>query len=127
MFLALFALSWACVSPTGKEAPPAAEPAPAPPITGPIKPLNEAPFADPVGMYQRCHDRVELPEADGECQADADCTRAGCSAELCVTRAAAADRSSTCEVLPCFNVLEACGCVTGRCQWSLRDGAPSTP
>ncbi|MEY3213252.1 MAG: hypothetical protein RIT28_3733, partial [Pseudomonadota bacterium] len=88
MFLALFALSWACVSPTVIEAPPAAEPAPASPVSGPIKPLKEAPFADPVGMYQRCHDRVELPEADGECQADADCTRAGCSAELCVTRAA---------------------------------------
>jgi eight-cysteine-cluster-containing protein len=125
MILALFALSWACVSPTVHETPPVTEPVA--PMPGPIKPLAEAPFADPVGMYQRCYDRVELPQADGECTADADCVRAGCSAELCVTRAAAADRSSTCEVLPCFNVLEACGCVAGRCQWSLRDGAPTTP
>ena len=126
MFPVFFALSLACMNPAVKEAPPTPA-APAAPVDGPIKPLKEAPFADPVGMYQRCHDRVELPEADGECKADADCTRAGCSAELCVTQASAADRSSTCEVLPCFNVLEACGCVAGRCQWSLRDGAPSTP
>ncbi len=76
----------------------------------------------PSALYQRCRDRVEGREAEGECVSDADCTATGCSGEVCVTKASAAGMMTTCEILPCFDVLEACGCVEGRCTWSLGDG-----
>jgi eight-cysteine-cluster-containing protein len=102
------------VPPTAAPAPPGAEPEPSAPVAA-------APL-DPQALYAQCRERVEGPEADGECSADADCVRGGCSQEICATPAALADLMSTCEVLPCFQVLQGCGCHEGRCTWTV--GAP---
>lgn len=79
----------------------------------------------PRAIYERCRDRVEAPEAGGECVTDADCTRAGCASEVCVASARAAEVMTSCEREECFGVLDRCGCVQGSCQWSLKlpDGA----
>ncbi|MFT7520904.1 MAG: hypothetical protein ACI9MC_003055, partial [Kiritimatiellia bacterium] len=45
-------------------------------------------------LYAQCHDRLEFPESAGECSADADCTKAGCSQEICTTPAASAGMMS---------------------------------
>jgi len=76
-------------------------------------------------LYQQCRSRLEGPEIPDECSTDEDCARAGCSSEVCTTRAAASEVMTTCEVLPCFQAVEACGCVEGRCRWSLADAMPS--
>lgn len=78
---------------------------------------------DPQSLYAGCKARVEGQETDGECSTDADCARAGCSREVCLPAAQAANVSTTCDVQPCFAVLDHCGCVAGRCSWSLK----STP
>lgn len=56
---------------------------------------------------------------DGECRVDADCARAGCSSQLCVPAASAADVVTTCEYLPEYACLAhtSCGCVDGTCAW----------
>jgi len=79
----------------------------------------------PRALYDECHDRVESPEAPSECSADSDCTRTGCGSEVCTTVAAAKEVMSTCEVLPCFSVLESCGCNEGTCQWTLKSEVPA--
>lgn len=75
----------------------------------------------PAALYERCRDRVEGREVAGECASDADCMATGCSGEVCVTKETAAGMMTTCEILPCFGVLDACGCVEGRCTWSVKD------
>ena len=73
-------------------------------------------------QYARCKARVEGSDTPGECTADTDCQRAGCSQELCIASTEAAmGVMSTCEVRPCFAVLEACGCHDGVCAWSVGD------
>lgn len=74
----------------------------------------------PRAIYERCRDRLEEPQAGGECVTDADCAKAGCSSEVCVARARAAEVTTTCEREECFGVLDQCGCVQGSCQWSLK-------
>jgi eight-cysteine-cluster-containing protein len=105
----------------------AADPAPLPP-SAPPAPASEVastPVAQtPSQLYAVCRERVERPEAAGECAADADCGRAGCSAEVCVPAASAVDVITTCEVQPCFAVLDACACHGGVCQWTLLETAP---
>lgn len=83
------------------------------------------PAATPQELFASCEGRVEQPEQDGECASDGDCVRAGCSSEVCTSRPSAADIMTTCEILPCFDVLDACGCVQGRCRWSLKAAIPS--
>lgn len=78
-----------------------------------------APATDPQALYRGCHDRVEGPEQDGECATDADCVRAGCSREVCLPRKEAEGLMTTCEILPCFSVLDTCGCHAGRCTWTV--------
>ncbi len=90
-----------------------------------LQPLTEITIRDAAGLYQGCLDRVELPEADGECAVDADCQRAGCSGETCA--ALGADRMTTCEVRLCFHVLDSCGCEEGRCRWSLHQDGEVVP
>jgi len=86
---------------------------------------SSAPAAPtPASLYAACRDRVEQPETEGECKADGDCAAAGCSQEICTTAAAAKDVTSTCEVRECFQVLDHCGCVQGKCTWSLKDTVP---
>src|SRR6185436_4225912 len=70
------------------------------------------PDAVPVGR-----ERVEGTETDGECTADADCVKTGCSSELCIAKSAAAGVMSTCEMRTCFQVLESCTCQEGHCRW----------
>lgn len=77
----------------------------------------------PASLDAGCLERVEGRQSQGECATDADCARAGCSAEVCVPSAVAADVITTCEVLPCFAALDACGCHDGTCAWTLKTGA----
>jgi len=73
-------------------------------------------------QYAMCRERVEGADAPGECTTDADCQRAGCSQEMCISvTEAAMGIMSTCEVRPCYAVLKACGCLEGVCSWSIGD------
>lgn len=74
-------------------------------------------------LYGACRERVEGRETAGECATDADCSRAGCSQEVCVSAAAAGSVITTCERTPCLTVLDTCGCVEGVCSWSLKEPA----
>ena len=80
-----------------------------------------------MAAYEKCRDRVEGPEKDGECATDADCVRAGCSSEVCVPRSASADVMTTCEILPCFRVLDDCTCREQRCTWTLGEAKALPP
>ncbi|MCB9758691.1 MAG: eight-cysteine-cluster domain-containing protein [Alphaproteobacteria bacterium] len=103
-------------------------PAPLPPSASEVPPIDPASFDDPDEAYTACKARVEGPEADGECTTDADCTATGCSGEVCVPSKVAAELMTTCEVRPCFAVLDACGCHAGRCSWSIKNKvAPDAP
>lgn len=77
----------------------------------------------PEGFYAMCEGRVEGPSEAGECSTDADCGTTGCSGEVCVATANA-DLTTTCELAPCFQVLDTCGCREGRCSWSLKPTLP---
>lgn len=72
-------------------------------------------------LYGACQERVEGSSTPGECHTDADCSRAGCSQEVCVPAREAAEVMSTCERLPCFNTLDTCGCHEGVCSWTLKE------
>lgn len=74
-------------------------------------------------LYGACEARVEGSSTPGECHTDADCSRAGCSQEVCVPTREAAEVMSTCERLPCFNTLDTCGCHEGLCTWTLKEAA----
>jgi eight-cysteine-cluster-containing protein len=90
-----------------------------------LEPLTEITIRNGAELYAQCRDRVELPEASGECATDADCERAGCSGESCVAKGA--DRMTTCEIRLCFHVLESCGCVDGVCQWARHEEGAVVP
>ncbi len=81
----------------------------------------------PEALYARCRDRVEGPEREGECTTDAECATAGCSSEVCLPAVRVPEIMTTCEVLPCFAVLGACGCREGRCTWTLGDAPGGLP
>ncbi len=98
----------------------AKEPAPEP------IPAEPAPTEmTPRGLYDQCVDRVEQPQADGECTTDADCKTAGCGREVCTTTTEAANVMTTCDVKLCFSILETCGCNEGLCNWSLKTEIPA--
>ncbi len=81
---------------------------------------TQDPATDAAALYAQCEGRLEQPEAEGECSADADCAPAGCSSERCITKASAEGLMGTCEMLPCFEVVDTCSCQEGRCRWSLK-------
>jgi eight-cysteine-cluster-containing protein len=118
-------------TPEEPETPPVADP-PEPavpeaaptPDAPPLEPPSVTGEPTPGLLYERCRDRVEQPEADGECTNDADCASSGCGSEVCTTAAAATDLMTTCEIRQCFSVLDSCGCVKGRCTWSLKTEVP---
>jgi eight-cysteine-cluster-containing protein len=114
------AAAWLLVACGGRTAPPP-EPTVAPPAE--VAPVS----ASPEGLYAECRDRVEGPEAAGECAADADCGRTGCGSEVCTTSAEVANVMTTCEDRPCFAVLDTCGCHDGRCTWTVRPAGPAAP
>lgn len=93
--------------------------------------IEPTPAADPgdalQAAYQACRERVEGDEADGECASDAGCAAQGCSGEVCAP--AGSGLMTTCEVLPCYEVLQSCGCRAGRCQWTVgaRAGSRDVP
>lgn len=102
-----------------------------PPVPPPEPPAEKAPppapaldLPSPEKLYAMCEERVEQPQADGECTSDDDCTRSGCSGEVCTTVAGAEGMNTTCEGKLCFQVLDTCGCVEGQCRWSLLDALP---
>jgi len=95
---------------------------------GPAEPVSAEPAVDeaaltPTALYLQCRERVEKPEADGECKTAADCGASGCGGEVCAANVHGAIMS-TCEVRGCFAVLDSCGCVEGKCQWSLKAEVP---
>jgi eight-cysteine-cluster-containing protein len=104
-----------------------------PASTTPVNSTPEIAEASPPVEAAACaevvEDRLEGPEAAGECTQDADCQAAGCSGEVCVTVASAADVMTLCEVLPCQAVLEACRCQDTLCRWTLRssEAPPQSP
>lgn len=57
----------------------------------------------------------------GVCTTDADCVRAGCNDELCVTEDA--QFVSTCDATPAKSCRrqDQCGCVNGLCAWADSD------
>lgn len=98
--------------------------APGTPVSGEGLPSEGGPVptdtpVSPASLYEGCRDRVEGLQAAGECVTDADCAKAGCSQEVCVAAKNAGDVMSTCEVLPCFRALDACGCHEGMCTWTV--------
>ena len=114
-------LAWGCNAkntPTTEPLPEPVEPAPEPEPPAPETPQT---------LYAACHDRVELPQADAECESDEDCAKAGCSQEVCTTATQAAEINTICDVQPCFSVLEACGCTEGTCTWTLTAELPEAP
>jgi eight-cysteine-cluster-containing protein len=86
----------------------------------------DVPVTDPAALYVQCRERVEGVSVPGECVSDADCARAGCSSEVCVAAARKAEAVTTCEILPCFDVLASCGCVDGQCSWTVGPPAART-
>lgn len=137
LLLLAFALGCAKGTEAGADAPPppteaAPEAAPAAPetpvapvILGEAGPAGETTVlptlpADPAAADLACRQRVEGTSTEGECKVDADCARAGCSQEVCVTAAAAPTLNTTCEKLPCFAELNTCGCVAGTCSWTWK-------
>jgi eight-cysteine-cluster-containing protein len=60
--------------------------------------------------------RFELPEAQGECAQDVDCSSAGCSAEVCTTSKQAPEVWTTCDATHPGTEFY-CGCVAARCRW----------
>jgi eight-cysteine-cluster-containing protein len=99
-------------TPTDPAVPPVTPPPPAPMVDGAT--------ADPKSAYARLRTRVEEPEKAGECKVDADCARAGCGSEVCTATASVSSVVTTCEVLPLFSALDACGCHEGSCTWTLK-------
>lgn len=117
------------VTPPPVPAPAAAPPGGAPAAGAPLpasgaEAAMDATGLTPEALYESCRSRVEGREAAAECATDADCMSTGCSGEVCVTKEAAAGMATTCEMLKCFEVLDACGCVEGVCSWSLKDAVP---
>ena len=55
-----------------------------------------------------------------DCTSDIDCTPAGCSSQLCVTKEVAPIIVTTCEYKEEFECLKltSCGCVNNKCQWA---------
>ena len=112
----------------GAEPAPVVEPAPEPaPVEEPVPAPapTPAPEVTPQSLYEACGDRLENPQAEGECTADDGCATAGASGEVCTTAEAATDIMTSAEVLPCFAVLDTCGCTEGQCTWTLKDAVPA--
>lgn len=101
------------------EPPPEAERAVASAAPGIPAPLE----VSAAGLYEGCRERVEGPSTLGECATDADCGSTGCSQEVCVATSVG-PVTTTCEILPCFQVLESCHCNEGLCSWTLSDAVP---
>ncbi len=87
-------------------------------------PAGSAPPAPAEDMCAKLQQRIEGRGAAGECASDADCARTGCSGEVCVTVANAAEVMTTCELHPCFSTLSSCGCDAGQCLWTRKQAAP---
>ena len=90
---------------------------------GPTRPVEVVaepqPTQPPMDLYAACRERVEGSEKPQECTKTADCKTVGCSGEVCVP-VELEEQLTTCEVLPCYSVLDKCGCIDGFCRWSLR-------
>jgi eight-cysteine-cluster-containing protein len=69
--------------------------------------------------------RVEGTQNPGECKADADCFKGGCSSEVC---SAQSDVITTCEVHEWPQGSDSsCGCVEGQCLWYRVAGGGGDP
>ena len=101
--------------PAGADVPEARVTVTAPPLSQAPAPMSAA------ELYAASRARVEGTEAPGECASDADCARAGCSQEVCVPARSAGEVITTCEILPVFSALDACGCHAGTCGWTLKE------
>ena len=132
----IVALVMVCATGCGRSDRKSLPEAPAPAVSQPAAPADSVVLPKPTAsgrppvestrsaaeLYAECEARVEGRSVPGECQSDADCQTAGCSGELCISKQEAAlGPMSTCEVRPCFAVLQACGCQEGTCRWSVGD------
>ncbi|MFH1063883.1 MAG: eight-cysteine-cluster domain-containing protein [Candidatus Woesearchaeota archaeon] len=74
------------------------------------------------GVGKRCKgNSCVLSLQVSECKTDADCTRSGCSGNLCTASSGKDDGiATTCEFLPEYECLSmvSCGCDDGSCGWS---------
>ncbi len=104
-----------------------AEPKSPAPVSAPPPSAPVAAPLEPKSLYAECHDRLELPQGEGECKADTDCAVSGCGKEVCTTVKGATDLMTTCENKPCFTVVENCGCHAGACTWNLKAEMPAVP
>lgn len=123
----LWILALACTTPPAEPYADVDGPAP---FVAPVErpglpsPVDATPAPDPATLYADCRDRIELPEDDGECTADADCATSGCGSEVCLPASRQGEVMTTCEERLCFRAVDACTCQAGRCQWTLKDAVP---
>lgn len=99
---------------------------PAPPSPpAPVEVVADEPPPPPVPSMPSvvAEARIEGPSTPGECRADSECVATGCASEVCVAGARAGEIITTCEVLPIFSELSACGCHEGVCSWTRVPGA----
>jgi eight-cysteine-cluster-containing protein len=81
---------------------------------------GECPQFPTVESTDPFYERFEAPGFANACATDADCTRSGCSGEVC----AAVDVVTTCEALP-ERPEGTCGCADGECRWHRPVCGPS--
>jgi len=69
-------------------------------------------------LQGECLGQDDLKPKDKECNADLDCVKAGCSAQLCVSKEKS-DIITTCEYRSEYDCLKKtiCGCVRNKCEW----------
>lgn len=121
-----FVLLWLSMAACGGNGKKETEPPMPPPAPAPAPAPAPTAVATPAELYAQCKDRMELPQAEGECKTDADCATAGCGGEVCTTVAAKAEVMTTCEERLCFKVVDTCGCHDGQCTWTLLDKVPES-
>jgi eight-cysteine-cluster-containing protein len=104
------------------------EPVPTAPTPAPAPAPAPAPTQTPQELYASCQDHLEGAQADGECKTDADCGVGGCGKEICTTAAKAAEGvMGACVEMPCYKVVDSCGCHEGKCTWTLKATVPPAP
>ncbi len=120
--VALFLACGGAASPPPSTLVPVVSAAPAESANAAVAPQRD-PNAPLTGadLYGQCRERVEGASTAGECSTDADCSKAGCSQEVCVAAAAVQAVKTTCERLLCFNALDTCGCHEGTCSWTVKE------
>ena len=63
-----------------------------------------------------CSHQLETPQ---ECISDSDCSKAGCSSQLCVPKEKSSDIITTCEFKEEYSCYQTgnCKCINSKCNW----------